>query len=74
MAKRKEAAVPAIVDSVEALEAKMQAMREAQRKFAAFTQEQVDKIFYEAAMAANKQRIPHCKNGGRGNTQRYCGG
>ena len=39
MAKRKEAAVPAIVDSVEALEAKMQAMREAQRKFAAFTQE-----------------------------------
>lgn len=45
MAKRKEAAVPAIVDSVEALEAKMQAMREAQRKFAAFTQEQVDKIF-----------------------------
>ena len=40
MAKRKEAAVPAIVDSVEALEAKMQAMREAQRKFAAFTQEQ----------------------------------
>ena len=34
MAKRKEAAVPAIVDSVEALEAKMQAMREAQRKFA----------------------------------------
>ena len=61
MAKRKEAAVPAIVDSVEALEAKMQAMREAQRKFAAFTQEQVDKIFYEAAMAANKQRIPLAK-------------
>ena len=26
--------------------------------FATFTQEQVDKIFYEAAMAANKQRIP----------------
>ena len=39
----------------------MQAMREAQRKFAAFTQEQVDKIFYEAAMAANKQRIPLAK-------------
>ena len=59
MAKRKEAAVPAIVDSVEALEAKMQAMREAQRKFAAFTQEQVDKIFYEAAMApSNKSCLP----------------
>lgn len=33
-------------------------MREAQKIFATFTQEQVDKIFYEAAMAANKQRIP----------------
>ena len=61
MAKRKEAAVPAIVDSVEALEAKMQAMREAQRKFAAFTQEQVDKIFKAAAIAANKARIPLAK-------------
>ena len=33
-------------------------MREAQKKFATFTQEQVDKIFFEAAMAANKMRIP----------------
>ena len=39
----------------------MNVMREAQRKFAEFTQEQVDKIFYEAAMAANKQRIPLAK-------------
>ena len=46
------------VDNVEALEAKMKEMREAQKIFATFTQEQVDKIFYEAAMAANKQRIP----------------
>ena len=46
------------VDNVEALEAKMTEMREAQKIFATFTQEQVDKIFYEAAMAANKQRIP----------------
>ena len=42
-------------------EAKMNAMREAQKIFATFTQEQVDKIFYEAAMAANKQRIPLAK-------------
>ena len=58
---KKEQNVPAIVDSVEALEAKMQAMREAQKVFATFTQEQVDKIFYEAASAANKLRIPLAK-------------
>ncbi len=59
MAKKTE--LPAIIDNVDALVAKMAAMREAQRKFATFTQEQVDKIFYEAAMAANKQRIPLAK-------------
>ena len=58
MAKKEKTVVPEIVDSVEALEAKMKAMREAQKVFATFTQKQVDKIFYEAAMAANKQRIP----------------
>ena len=61
MAKKEKTVVPEIVDSVEALEAKMKAMREAQKVFATFTQEQVDKIFYEAAMAANKQRIPLAK-------------
>ncbi len=50
MAKKEKTVVPEIVDSVEALEAKMKAMREAQKVFATFTQEQVDKIFYEAAM------------------------
>ena len=60
MAKKKEM-VPEIIDSVEALEAKMKAMREAQKIFATYTQEQVDKIFYEAAMAANKMRIPLAK-------------
>ena len=60
MAKKKEV-VPEIIDSVEALEAKMKAMREAQKIFATYTQEQVDKIFYEAAMAANKMRIPLAK-------------
>ena len=39
----------------------MKAMREAQKKFATYTQEQVDKIFFEAAMAANKMRIPLAK-------------
>ena len=62
MAKKKEEmGVPAIVDSVETLEAKMKALREAQKEFAKFSQEQVDKIFYEAAMAANKMRIPLAK-------------
>ena len=50
-----------IIDNVEALLAKMKAMKEAQRIFATYTQEQVDKIFYEAAMAANKARIPLAK-------------
>lgn len=62
MAKKETATeVPAIVDSVEALTAKIAAMREAQRVFATYTQEQVDKIFFEAAMAANLQRIPLAK-------------
>ena len=33
-------------------------VREAQQKFATFTQEQVDYIFYMAAKTANAQRIP----------------
>ena len=53
--------VPEIVDTVEALTAKMAAMREAQKVFATYTQEQVDEIFKAAAMAANKQRIPLAK-------------
>ena len=61
MAKKVESKVPETIDSVEALQTKIAAMREAQKKFATFTQEQVDKIFFEAAMAANKQRIPLSK-------------
>ena len=53
--------VPEIIDTVEALTAKMAAMREAQKVFATYTQEQVDEIFKAAAMAANKQRIPLAK-------------
>ena len=51
----------AVIDSVEALMAKMDAMREAQKEFATFTQEQVDRIFYEASLAANKMRLPLAK-------------
>ena len=36
-------------------------MREAQAQFATFTQEQVDKIFFAAAIAANQARIPLAK-------------
>lgn len=36
-------------------------MREAQKIFATYTQEQVDEIFYRAALAANKMRIPLAK-------------
>ena len=50
-----------IVDSVESLNARMAEGREAQRKFALYTQEQVDRIFLAAATAANKARIPLAK-------------
>ena len=50
-----------LIDSVDALNARIQEMRSAQAVFATFTQEQVDKIFYEAALAANKARIPLAK-------------
>lgn len=62
MAKKEEQVrIPEIIDSVDSLIAKMDAMRAAQKVFATFTQEQVDKIFYEAASAANKLRIPLAK-------------
>ena len=50
-----------IVDSVPALELKIKEVREAQKVFAKFSQEQVDKIFLAAATAANKERIPLAK-------------
>ena len=49
------------VENVETFEAALQSVREAQREFATFTQEQVDKIFFAAASAANKMRIPLAK-------------
>ena len=50
-----------IIDSVDKLEAELDRVRAAQREFATYTQEQVDKIFFAAAMAANKARIPLAK-------------
>lgn len=50
-----------ICDSLEKLENEIKRVREAQKKFALFTQEQVDKIFKAAALAANRARIPLAK-------------
>ena len=49
------------VDSVEQLEKAIARLREAQRLFSTYTQEQVDKIFLSAATAANKARVPLAK-------------
>ncbi len=50
-----------IVDGVEKLEEAIACVREAQKIFATYTQEQVDKIFLAAASAANKERIALAK-------------
>ena len=47
-----------IVNSVETLLEKIKEVREAQRIFSTYTQEQVDKIFFAASVAANQARIP----------------
>ena len=57
----KQAVAEPEVNTAEWLEQKMAKMKEAQKIFATYTQEQVDKIFFEAAMAANKARIPLAK-------------
>ncbi|MGB4388218.1 MAG: bifunctional acetaldehyde-CoA/alcohol dehydrogenase [Caldicoprobacterales bacterium] len=49
------------VDSVEKLELALARVKEAQRKFADYSQEEVDRIFLTAASAANKARIPLAK-------------
>ena len=50
-----------IVDSQEKLEELISIVREAQKKFASFSQAQVDKIFFEASKAANRERISLAK-------------
>ena len=46
------------VDRVERLEEELALVRAAQKTYAEFTQEQVDRIFFAAAMAAGKMRLP----------------
>ena len=50
-----------ICDSVEKLKKELERVRNAQKIFSTFTQEQVDKIFKAAALAANRARIPLAK-------------
>ena len=50
-----------LVDNVDALIAKIKEVRQAQAKLATYSQEQVDKIFKAAAVAANQARIPLAK-------------
>ena len=50
-----------IVDSVEKLREMIARVRATQQIFATYSQEQVDRIFLAAALAANKERIPLAK-------------
>ncbi len=50
-----------IVDCVENMMKRLREVREAQKKFASYSQEQVDAIFKAAALAANRARIPLAK-------------
>ncbi len=50
-----------VVNSIETLLDSIARVRQAQKAFATYTQEQVDKIFLAAASAANKARIPLAK-------------
>ena len=50
-----------IVNDEESLEKLLSRVRAAQEKYATYTQEQVDKIFFAAALAANKMRLPLAK-------------
>ena len=50
-----------IVDSIETFEEALKRVKKAQEKFSTYTQEQVDKIFKAAAIAANEARIPLAK-------------
>ena len=53
-----------IVDNVESFEAALARVRAAQKVYATYTQEQVDKIFMAAAIAANKHAHPAGQDGG----------
>ena len=50
-----------VVQDEQSLNELIERVREAQKKYATYSQEQVDKIFRAAAMAADKARIPLAK-------------
>ena len=50
-----------IINSVESLEQVIEKVRNAQKIFSKYSQEEVDKIFQAAAMAANRARVPLAK-------------
>ena len=50
-----------IVDNMDTINARLAQVRDAQKIFASYTQEQVDAIFKAAAIAAKKMRIPLAK-------------
>ena len=50
-----------IVNSIETLEKAIERVRSAQQKFSKYSQEEVDKIFQAAAIAANQARVPLAK-------------
>ena len=56
-----ESKIYKIVDSVDALHEALDRVRSAQKKFATYTQAEVDKIFLAAASAADKARISLAK-------------
>ena len=69
------------VDRVERLEEELALVRAAQKKYAEFTQEQVDRIFFAAAMAAGKMPAAgqdgrrgdgHGRGGGQGHQKPLC--
>ncbi|MGX8698547.1 MAG: bifunctional acetaldehyde-CoA/alcohol dehydrogenase, partial [bacterium] len=53
--------VTPLVSDAESFEAMLTRVREAQRKFATYTQAEVDAIFRAAALAANRARVPLAK-------------
>lgn len=71
MAKKAEQVVPEIIDSVEGLNAKMAAMREAQKVFATYTQEQVDKDLLRSSKRSKQDAYPAGKNGSRRDRNGY---
>ncbi|MEN6339849.1 MAG: aldehyde dehydrogenase family protein, partial [Clostridiaceae bacterium] len=61
MERMKQQRIREAIDSVESMERAFARLREAQKEFSTFSQEQVDAIFLAAATAANQARIPLAK-------------